>query len=285
MKSAHSSTKRLTDSHSYFDCIWTSHLFVYNYLMLKVIFEDEYLMVIDKPPGLVVDLSETQRAGTLEDILRDEYHITAHRSGIVHRLDKDTSGLLVVAKSEQLLEKLQEQFKNRSVKKEYIALVHGEVKGGGTVLGTVGRNPSKTHKFMVKDDGKEAETEYQPIDHLKMSVEGYNKAFGELSKAEKHKMKQLNYDQLTLVRCFPKTGRTHQIRVHMQHIHHPIVGDKTYAGRNYLKFDPLWANRQFLHAAKLSFIHPVTNEPLEFEVDLPDDLKNICNLLSPYSSN
>ncbi len=251
--------------------------------MLNVVFEDEYLMVIDKPAGLVVDKSETQQEGTLENILADQYGITATRSGIVHRLDKDTSGLLLIAKSDEILEKLQAQFKDRSVKKEYLALVHGLITEDGRVVGGVMRNPGKTHKFMVKDDGKEAETDYKPEKIYKFSLEGFNEVFGSLTKQDKRKLQQKNYDSFTLVRCFPKTGRTHQIRVHLKHIHHPIVGDKTYAGRSYEKFDLMWVRRQFLHAAKISFIHPVTNQLLEVESAIPDDLIEVLNKLYAFS--
>ena len=130
---------------------------------IPVIFEDEDLLVVNKPPGLVVDPADTVTEETLADILQKDFHIPLLRGGIVHRLDKDTSGILLVAKTQEVLENLQAQFKNRTVQKQYLALVHGQIEKGGKVEGSIGRNPKNREKFGVVLEGKEAVTEYEPI--------------------------------------------------------------------------------------------------------------------------
>src|SRR5260221_11551707 len=125
---------------------------------IPVLFQDDSLMVINKPPGLVVDSSESQKAGTLQEILEKEFGIKVERGGIVHRLDKDTSGLMIIAKTREALETLQQQFKERMVKKEYLALAHGWMEKEEVVSGAIGRNPRNRQKFTVLDEGKEAET-------------------------------------------------------------------------------------------------------------------------------
>ena len=138
---------------------------------IKIIYQDEDLLVVDKPAGLVVDKSETQKEPTLEDLLTEKYQGLPERSGIVHRLDKDTSGVILVAKTQEALENLQAQFKERKVKKEYLALVHGTVEIGGKVEGAIARNPVKREKFSVlKDEGKEAVTEYTPVGNFQFSI-------------------------------------------------------------------------------------------------------------------
>ena len=141
---------------------------------LKIIFEDQYILVLDKPPGLVVDNSETQQGNTVESWLESRYSLLVVRQGIVHRLDKDTSGLLLVAKTAAALENLQQQFAGRKVKKEYLALVHGEIKEPGVVKGDIGRNPGNREKFTVLEEGgKEAVTEYSPISNFKFLISNF----------------------------------------------------------------------------------------------------------------
>lgn len=193
---------------------------------IRVIFEDSQILVIDKPAGLV---SEDIKSGLL-----------------VHRLDKDTSGLLLLAKTEKALENLQEQFSGREVKKEYLALVHGQITESRLIDAPIMRNPKIYNKFVVDKDGKLAATRFEPV-----------KIF----------------DNYTLIKCFPLTGRTHQIRVHLKYINHPIVSDFQYAGRKIYKLDSEWCPRQFLHAAKIGFYHPETKEWVEFESPLPKDLE------------
>jgi 23S rRNA pseudouridine1911/1915/1917 synthase len=246
----------------------------------EVIFEDESLLVLDKPPGLVVDNSETQKTDTLEEWLK-ERGITLERGGIVHRLDKDTSGLILVAKTEAVLENLQNQFSERVVKKEYLALVHGEIKEPGVIEGNIGRNPDHREKFTVLDTGgREAVTEYAPERNFLINEERLKEIFPDFNKIQMRKLSTINYQTLTLVRCFPKTGRTHQIRVHLKHIGFPIVSDEKYVGRKMYRLDHRWCPRQFLHAAKISFKHPVSDEPMEFESKLPQDLEIALKFLN-----
>lgn len=257
-------------------------------MILNPLYTDDYLMVIEKPPGLVVTSSETTSVLTLEDILKQDFHIKVERGGVVHRLDKDTSGLMVVAKRDQVLEDLQAQFKNREVKKEYLALVHGWVKEGGRVEGDIGRNPQNREKFVVfePDEIEESEvnvksavTEYSPINLYQMSEEMVGQLYEEFNKIQLRKIQSSRYQQFSLLSCQPLTGRTHQIRVHLKHIGFPIVGDDKYGGRKTVRLDHRWCRRQFLHAHKLEFTHPGTKEVLTFESSLPADLALSLNYL------
>ncbi len=239
----------------------------------KVIYQDEQVLVINKPAGMVVNRAETTRGKrTLQDwvgknikyqILRiknksqkskiDQEFIS--RSGIVHRLDKDTSGVMVVAKTEEAFSDLQRQFRERQTQKTYLALVHGklEPKEGAMCL-PLGRSLVNRHKFTIKLTGKTAETSWQ--------VERY------LSKGD---------DVFSLVKLFPKTGRTHQLRVHLAHLGHPIVGDGQYLSEKRAKSDKLWCSRQFLHARELCF--GLKGERKCFEADLARDLQQVLREL------
>ena len=208
---------------------------------MEVIYEDSDLLVANKPPGLVIDSS------TLE---------TGERL-VVHRLDKGTSGLLVFAKRPEALESLQRQFKERKVKKRYLALVHGQLTHpSGVIDKPLGRAPKGVGKFVVVEGGRESVTTYST-----------KKKFGEY----------------TLLDLAPMSGRTHQIRVHLKSIGHPIVGDKIYASRRQQKEDEKFCLRQFLHAYRLGFEHPRTGEWLTFETDLPEDLQEVLKILNPKS--
>lgn len=247
---------------------------------IKTIFEDDGLLVIDKPAGLVVDRSETQKGEVLADILKRDFGIKLERGGIVHRLDKDTSGLLLVAKNQEALEKLQAEFKERRVKKQYLTLVHGSVHEAGLIEGAVGRNPKSRHKFAVLEtEGKEAATEYKPVDNFQFSKIHFQTIFNDLNKNQARKLVRMGYDQFTLLECKPLTGRTHQIRVHLKYLGHPVVADETYAGRKVYRLDHRWCPRQFLHAQKLGFYHPESGEWLEFESQLPQDLQQALEKL------
>jgi len=225
---------------------------------IKIIYEDNEIMVIEKPSGLVTDTVGNYRGETLQDWLKVEIL----RSGIVHRLDKETSGLLVVAKTSQALENLQEQFRDRKVKKEYTALAHGLIAEGNNaasfiVNAPIGRNPKNTKKFAVVEGGREAITKFKVgLRYPLGNARGY-----------------------TLLYCYPKTGRTHQIRVHLTALNHPIVLDPLYVGRKRYKMDAIWCPRMFLHATKLEFRHPVTGEWVKFRSDLPKELKNSLKFL------
>ena len=174
------------------------------------------------------------------------------RNGIVHRLDKETSGILLIAKTKASFEELQRQFKERIVHKTYIALVHGRVERGevdGVIDAPVGRLPWRRDRFGVLPDGREAVTEYKKIDDY-----------------------VLENDKFSLLELKPKTGRTHQIRIHLKHIGHPIVADEFYAGRKTARHDRKWCPRLFLHAGGITFLHPITRKEISFKSDLPQDL-------------
>jgi len=237
---------------------------------LEIVYEDEYLAVIDKRAGMVVHPGAGVSSGTLANAIawhfkfqisnfKSESRIP-NRIGIVHRLDKDTSGLIVVAKTEEIHEKLSEQFRNREVFKSYVALVHGEPEeNAGEVDAPIAR---------------------EKHNRTKMAVRAHGRAALSLWKVKKR------FEKFTLLAVEIKTGRTHQIRVHLASINHPIVGDETYnAGRDKTVFDLKIRkaiqdlNRFFLHAEKLSFTHPVTGERLNFTAPLPDELTNFLELL------
>lgn len=258
--------------------------------MIKIIFQDDYLLVLDKPPGLVVTSSETnpfdyaqgRHEETLEDILKTDFGIKIERGGIVHRLDKNTSGLLVVAKTDEVLEKLQTQFKERTVKKQYLTLVHGWVEKTGKIDAPILRNPRNREKFIADENmenGKEAVTEYEPLERLQISGDRLQEIFAGFNKIQFRKLRTTNYELFTLLRCFPHTGRTHQIRVHLKYIGNSVVADEKYGGRKTYRLDKRWCPRQFLHAAKLEFSHPVSGERVVFESPLLEDLNKALEVL------
>jgi 23S rRNA pseudouridine1911/1915/1917 synthase len=250
--------------------------------MIPIVYQDDEVLVLEKPPGLITTISETSSNESLQDILSSDFNIKIERSGIVHRLDKDTSGLIVAAKTNLSLEKLQNQFKERIVKKEYIALVHGLIEKEGNIKAAIVRHPGNREKFTVVDqlkfgsddlNAREAETRYAPVGNLQISSSSFQKIFEDLNKIQTRKLERTDYNKFTLVRCFPLTGRTHQIRVHLKYLGFPIVGDEKYGGRKTVRLDKRWCPRQFLHAAHLEFDHPETGERMIFESELPDDLK------------
>ncbi len=249
--------------------------------MYKIIFEDQNLLLIDKPAGIVTVAYEENPPNqeTLFDILDQKYNLTSQGGGVAHRLDKDTSGLLLVAKNAQTLEKLQSQFKNRQIKKEYLALVHGSMGESGEIEVSLSRNPKDRLKFTVSEEGRESKTGYKSEKYFEFSQQKLDEILSPLPKHLLRKTKGMNYNEFTLVRCFPLTGRTHQIRVHLKYLNHPIVSDQKYGGRKVVRLDLLWCPRQFLHAAKLEFIHPFTEEKLVFESPLPQDLSDPLKLL------
>jgi len=231
---------------------------------LNILYEDPDLIVINKPPGLVVHPAPGHDSGTLVNALL--HHCTdlkgiggELRPGIVHRLDLDTSGTLVIAKNEQAMAHLAAQFKGRSVRKEYVALVWGSPEPpSGRIETLVGRNPHDRKKMSARPlSGKPAVTLYETVS-----------TFGDVS----------------FLRVRIETGRTHQIRVHLAHIGHPVVGDRQY-GRPRRTDLPAPAPRQMLHAERLAFRHPRTGEELEFVSPLPDDMKNLLAALKASGQN
>lgn len=236
----------------------------------EVIFQDEQLLILDKPAGWVVNESQTtKRQMVIQRWLSSMPYPLAKnakmRSGIVHRLDKETSGILVVAKTKDVFENLQAQFKARKVKKTYTALVHGKVEPEkGTINAPVGRLPWNRERFGVLPGGREAVTEYE-VDSY------YSQPSTHLSRA-----KSRDYTLLTL---FPKTGRTHQIRIHAKYLGHPIVSDEFYAGRKTARADRKWCPHLFLHASGISFKHPKTGKKISFKSNIPRDLKDSLKVL------
>lgn len=246
----------------------------------RVIYQDDQLLVIDKDPGLVVDPSNTQQTGTLAQSLAEQFNIALERGGIVHRLDKDTSGLLLVAKTQPALDNLQHQFLTRTVKKMYIALVHGFTDSKGEIEEGIIRNPKNRQKFITSSDGKDAKTSYTQTKKFILSPDQIADLFSDYSKIQLKKLHNQSYQNYSLLECFPKSGRTHQIRVHLKHINHPIVGDDKYAGRKIARLDSRWCPRQFLHAAQIQFAHPLSGQSLTFECPLPPDLQSALSHLS-----
>jgi 23S rRNA pseudouridine1911/1915/1917 synthase len=212
---------------------------------LDVVYEDASLLVVNKPVGLVVHPGSGNPHGTLLNALLHRVPQVAElpRAGIVHRLDKDTSGLLVVAKTLEAHTDLVRQLQARTVKREYLALVYGEIDRDGTVNAPLARDPFNRVKRTVHHAGKEAVTHYEVVER---------------------------FPGVTLVRCKLETGRTHQIRVHMQHIGHPLVGETVYSagrrGHHKIAFP-----RQALHAERLGLIHPLTQAYMQWECPLPAD--------------
>ena len=231
---------------------------------LRIAFEDEYLIVVDKPAGLVVHPAAGNLDGTLVNALL--HHCRGRlsgiggvaRPGIVHRIDKDTSGLLVVAKTDAAHEGLARQFADHSVERAYAAITAGRpLPPAGTVRGAIARSPTNRKKMALVEDGrgKHAVTHYRTLEPL---------------------------DAAALVECRLETGRTHQVRVHLASIGHPLLGDPVY-GRTPPRLRPLLAelgfHRQALHARELGFLHPIGGERLHWRSELPADLRELLNAL------
>ena len=228
---------------------------------LQIVYEDTDLLVVDKPAGMVVHPAPGHSSGTLVNALLARYPELAvaggDRPGIVHRLDRDTSGLIVVARNDRTRRALQRQFKERQVHKAYVALLEGHLQPAwGRIEAPIGRDPHHRQRMTVLPGGREALTEYHVLEQFAHSV---GPAAGDYS----------------LVEAEPLTGRTHQIRVHFASIGHPVVGDAVYGRRR----SRLAVPRQFLHARRLAFKHPRTGQRLEFEAPLPADLAAILALL------
>ncbi|MBO0322563.1 RluA family pseudouridine synthase [Muricauda sp. CAU 1633] len=245
---------------------------------LDIVYEDDALLVVNKPAGMVVHPGHGNYSGTLINAL--VYHFdnlpnnSSERPGLVHRIDKDTSGLLVIAKTEIAMTHLAQQFFEKSSEREYVALVWGNVEEDeGTVEGHIGRNPKNRLQMMVfpeGNEGKEAVTHYKVLERL-----GY----------------------VTLVSCRLETGRTHQIRVHMKYIGHTLFNDERYGGDKILKGTTFTKYKQFvenafkilprqaLHAKTLGFEHPVTGKFMRFDSELPEDMVNCIEKWRGYAKH
>lgn len=223
---------------------------------LDVVYEDKSVLVINKPAGMVVHPAAGNTEDTLVNALLHHCGDTLSaiggvlRPGIVHRIDKDTTGLLIVAKGDKAHQHLSEQLKTRTLSRKYYALVHGNVREeSGTVDAPLGRDPRDRKKMaVVRTGGREAITHFEVVER---------------------------FGQYTLVKCKLQTGRTHQIRVHMRHIGHPIVGDKTYG----VKKEAFQLDGQLLHAGEIGFIHPETEETMMFSVPRPAIFERILQIL------
>ncbi|MCA8917845.1 MAG: RluA family pseudouridine synthase [Planctomycetes bacterium] len=235
---------------------------------LEVLFEDDSIIVINKPAALAVHPPKAGRGGTLANALLFHFQQLSRtdpiRPGIVHRLDADTSGVIVCAKDESAHFKLAKQFEERTVHKEYIAIVRGRMKEPtGSIDKPIARHPDHYEMQRVHASGKSAQTDFEVLEIFK---------------------------RFSLLRLKPRTGRTHQIRVHMATINHPIVGDRLYSkrppltrseilGREAEAGEPPLIARQALHAARLEFEHPRTGERVSFEAPLPDDIQRALDAL------
>ncbi len=236
-------------------------------IALEIVHEDEDIIVINKPPGLVVHPAAGNRSGTLQNGLLHRYPELAAvpRAGLVHRLDKDTSGLLVVARHLRAHKSLVDQLQVRSMGREYDAIVQGVVISGGEIDEPIGRHPKDRLRMTVREGGRDAVTHYRLLERFRH---------------HSHLRVQL------------ETGRTHQIRVHLAHIRKPVVGDPLYGGRLKLPpdatrvlFERLQAfRRQALHARRLELLHPATEEPVEWSVDMPEDMQLLLEALREDSN-
>lgn len=256
-------------------------------MQIPILFEDDDILIINKPAGITVNNSDTtQHEATLQDWAVEYLQLEVSkgenvskvsngtlnaisetydsektfydRGGIVHRLDKETSGVMILAKNPTAFQALQKQFKERMVKKTYLALVHGKVTpASGEINIPVGRLPWNRRQFGVVAGGRESITFYE-VKQL-------------------YRTKDARKEILSLVELEPKTGRTHQIRVHMKYLNHPLFADFLYAGRKTSAADRKILSRVFLHAAKISFLHPVTNDPVSFESPLMPELQNVID--------
>ncbi|MDQ3008115.1 MAG: RluA family pseudouridine synthase [bacterium] len=288
-------------------------------LETTILFEDEDILVINKPAGVVVNQAETvtemtvqswhearvatyiHQEGFARGMLKSEYfdvsygtpeEIFAQRGGVVHRLDKDTSGVLILAKHPASLLHLLYQFRERLVQKEYLCLVHGKVQLAEATLDIpLGRASRDRKLFAAQPDGRPAVTKYRveemygglAVDQLFEDIQakegrGVPSEVAKLTKSA-FKKRIAIYQGFSLVKCWPKTGRTHQIRVHMAHIQHPVVGDSFYLGKKRRVLDPLWCPRQFLHAVQLELSHPRSNAPIVFSAPVAQELQNATKYL------
>ncbi|NCN82451.1 MAG: RluA family pseudouridine synthase [Candidatus Pacebacteria bacterium] len=257
----------------------------------QIVYEDDDMLVLNKQAGVVVNRAQSVRDETIQDWIEEylqgvdhspalwsslipddftgEYgspeEVFAERSGIAHRLDKDTSGALIIAKNPGSLIALLRQFHDRQIKKTYTALAHGVLPLTEELFSApIARLPGKTGKFGIVATGRPSETVFRAIKHFSISRPEWPEFYGEFS----------------LVEAKPRTGRTHQIRIHLAYLSHPIVSDMLYVGRKHLRIDKQWCPRQFLHASEIAFIHPRTRKEVVVRTDLAGDLKQVLQTLA-----
>lgn len=256
---------------------------------MQILYEDHDLVVINKPPGVVSNDAQSVTGQTVQqwwklrldqsgqidpasELIPNDFdcygstpqEIFDSRGGVAHRLDKDTSGAMLLAKNPGCLLNLLHQFKNHSIKKVYHCLVYGHLaQDEGVINLPLARNPKNKQKITVSLDGRLAETAYKVLKTYRLP-----KAIDQ------------NQDLLSYLECRPKSGRMHQIRVHLAHLGHPLVSDVKYAGRKRVRRNLAWCPRQFLHASSITFIHPRAEKKLEVTASLPADLQHALDQLA-----
>lgn len=271
---------------------------------LEIVYQDDDILILNKPPDIVVNRADTVAAKTVQDWMEQhlpQWHSTdwqdlipadfsgefgdpesifQERLGVVHRLDKDTSGVLLLAKNPGALVNLLAQFKQRQVQKKYMCLAHGKfVVPQDTLSLPMGRASQNRLLFAVRPEGREAVTTYEVKEFFPhLDLEKIIKF--PAAKGSNFKKRSQIYQGFSLVECWPHTGRTHQIRVHLAYIKHPLVGDVTYVGRKRQVLDPIWCPRQFLHASELTFTHPRTRQSLTITAPLSPDLEQVLTVLT-----
>jgi 23S rRNA pseudouridine1911/1915/1917 synthase len=252
---------------------------------IPIIFEDREIVVIDKPSGIVCNRAQTVNEPTLQDWWEERYKTGerreeraesqdelyfSERSGLVHRLDRETSGVMVMAKTVEAFVGLLKQFKERGVQKEYMALTHGYWSSPeGLVSLPIGRRRDDRKKFGVREDGRESVTNYEVVSE-----------YTRWEFPKELKVDDRGYVGFSLVLFKPKTGRTHQIRVHAKQMGHPLVGDMDYAGRKRSREDRKWCGRVMLQAQKIEFEHPRNGKRVHFE-SKAEEINEILKYFSP----
>ncbi len=275
---------------------------------IEILYQDQDIVVIQKPAGVVANDAQTVKGQTIQGWFRrwlkqnrdqirqnweklvpadfdDQYgtpeEIFDRRDGLAHRLDRDTSGVLLLATNPASLVHLLAQFKQRHIQKKYRCLVHGSPKvDSAEIDAPIARSKVDRHQFWVDIDGKSAKTFFKVVKKYKGF--DWERLRDELNEFETHKL-DANLDSyqhgFSLVECFPKTGRTHQIRVHMRHIGHPLVTDQLYGGQTRSRLDSYWCPRQFLHAYWIKFTHPSQEKNVHIKAPLAPDLLDTLGLL------
>ncbi len=268
-----------------------------------ILYQDDDLAVINKPAGVVVNQANSVRGETIQGWWSKRLPALAHqnvvdkdwmslipidfdhqygtpeeiftnRGGLVHRLDKDTSGCLVLAKNPGALVNLLKQFKDRETHKTYCCLVHGRFDVlSGEITWSIARHPGYSYKMTVASEGRVALTKYQIMTEYK--------GFSPKAKTTLPNLSQLEsrYQGFSLVKCWPETGRMHQIRVHLTHLGHPLVCDQLYTGRKRARYDQIWCPRLFLHATQIEFAHPRTGRKMLITSNLAPELISSLTLL------
>ncbi len=281
-----------------------------------ILWEDEDLLVINKPAGMVVNnaksasgltvqqwMTDRQGADYMDEILSggqqsewltllpddfsDEYgsaaEIFLQRGYLVHRLDKDTSGVLILAKNPGSMINVMAQFQCRQIQKNYQCLVHGMMAArADTIKLPIMRSAEQKHRFSVDPEGRVAETKYQVIKEYTFDQSQFLLRLKQLRlPVDAELERQLDSYQagFSLINCYPKTGRTHQIRVHFSFLDHPLVGDGRYTGKRRQRLDAAWCPRHFLHAENIHFSHPRTGEKISVQAPLPDDLTTALSII------